>query len=569
MKNKFLLLFISITVVFYACRKEFKNESDSRISVDGAFSPTAARHYFYNVLRKQADPSAIENNLVAVNGITAAKSLYGRNNKIYPYWQFATTGSNAKYDYVELPYTSKAKISTIVRLNGTESTPSAAQPVLAKSLNRLIIYKNKAGKINQRLVSYIPDKDYLAKHHDISHNRIGKLDEDFNGFLEYKNIHGKFLFALKIKNGKAIKKFKGMTGQYSAKSGPVIQSTKPVQTNGSPGMKTNTIMTYCETPYVEHWEMTPCDPESTDTGSDNPDVDPNDPENSDDNADCGTWYLVGIDFGPTVCTDYDDGQNDDPCLDPANMNSAECVGDPDPEEPDPGCQIETSIVDGKVAFSVGHCQRDIIDSLQKYPCADSVLNSIPSRQDTIAKIINKLFGNSCNVNIVFRANGSVTGSVDGQVNQNLSQISTSVNSHGQPVVSGNIVIDLNPTTLTSSTKEYMLATFYHEALHGAIAVLKVQLGPVAFAAKYPSITEWTHTDANGVLATDAVLDAHSVMAGSFLSPLASAIASMNPSFTPMYAMQLAEGGIISDTSTIATNTAERTGSADAKGTKCH
>lgn len=67
-----------------------------------------------------------------------------------------------------------------------------------------MIYKDKEGKISERIVSYIPDRDYLLKHKgDISHNKINKLDKDFNGYLRYSSWDGTPLFMLRITNGKA------------------------------------------------------------------------------------------------------------------------------------------------------------------------------------------------------------------------------------------------------------------------------------------------------------------------------------------------------------------------------
>lgn len=358
MKNKVLLTVALVALVLFACRKEFRSSDYATTAGSSDFAVSDARHYFYNVARKQADPVTPVNNLSTSSTQHNATSMYGHNNKILPYWKFATTGSNANYQYVEMPYTSKAKFASFVHMDGSKTPePEASNPVLTKSLKRLILYKNKAGKINQRLVTYIPTAKYLAAHNnDISHNRIGKLDDDFNGYLEYKNINGKFLFVLKIKNGKAVKKYKAPPTGRPRNTGPVVQSVNMPKTAGTGTVAPNTVYTYCVTPYVEHYEMTPCSDEGGDDDSmDNPDVDPNDPESGgDDNSDCGTWVLVGIDYGDTVCTDIDDGQGDpDPCLDPANMNSAECGGDPDPEDPDPGCQITQSIVDGKVVFSDG------------------------------------------------------------------------------------------------------------------------------------------------------------------------------------------------------------------------
>jgi len=94
------------------------------------------------------------------------------------------------------------------------------------------------------------------------------------------------------------------------------------------------------------------------------------------------------------------------------------------------------------------------------------------------------------------------------------------------------------------------------------------MGKDAFAAKYPSITVYNTVDADRNPISLTIIDGHSVMAGSFLTPLANAIQSMNSSFTPAYAMSLAQGGIVVNSLNDAANLAERTSSSDAKGTRC-
>ncbi len=59
--------------------------------------------------------------------------------------------------------------------------------ILNAAFETLVIYKDKDGKKDQRIITYIPDLAYLKKHNNIKHNRIGKLDKDFSGYLEYKD----------------------------------------------------------------------------------------------------------------------------------------------------------------------------------------------------------------------------------------------------------------------------------------------------------------------------------------------------------------------------------------------
>lgn len=93
------------------------------------------------------------------------------------------------YDFVEIPITSTHKIShTFGITNNPNTKPVANQKIIDASFDRLIIYKDKKGKIDQRIISFIPDEAYLTKHkNNISHNSINKLDDDFVGYLHYKD----------------------------------------------------------------------------------------------------------------------------------------------------------------------------------------------------------------------------------------------------------------------------------------------------------------------------------------------------------------------------------------------
>ena len=49
------------------------------------------------------------------------------------------------------------------------------------------------------------------------------------------------------------------------------------------------------------------------------------------------------------------------------------------------------------------------------------------------------------------------------------------------------VIELNPDVLLGASNEYIMATMYHEALHGYLHLEQKKLGAAAFNAKYPAV----------------------------------------------------------------------------------
>ncbi|RYF16713.1 MAG: hypothetical protein EOO42_16305 [Flavobacteriales bacterium] len=131
------------------------------------------------------------------------------SNSKKPDWEKSNAGNTLVYNYVEIPLGYAHKITpTFAVTKNPNAVPEANQKVIDASFDRLVIYKNKRGKVNQRIISFVPDEGYLAKHkNSIVHNRIDKLDSDFDGYLHYKDWEGGALFVLRIENGRPVKKY--------------------------------------------------------------------------------------------------------------------------------------------------------------------------------------------------------------------------------------------------------------------------------------------------------------------------------------------------------------------------
>lgn len=117
-------------------------------------------------------------------------------------------------------------------------------------------------------------------------------------------------------------------------------------------------------------------------------------------------------------------------------------------------------------------QNDIKHELDAYPCASSLLNQMPNLSGNIAQLINSTFNRGDGINIVFQTDDRLVGTtIDGQL---LS---------GAPTQFGmTIRIGLNPDVLTKASKEYILVTMYHEALHGFLKLKLQELGPTEFCS---------------------------------------------------------------------------------------
>jgi hypothetical protein len=133
--------------------------------------------------------------------------------KLYPYWNFAYSGkAKNNVEFVEVPVVAeKRRTNTIMQVPAgsphSKVTKESELPVLSASLQRLLIFKRKDGSYDQRVVNYIPDKEYLKKAgHDISRNHIDQMDPEFSGYIHYSDKNGQPLYILRIKNGKNVGK---------------------------------------------------------------------------------------------------------------------------------------------------------------------------------------------------------------------------------------------------------------------------------------------------------------------------------------------------------------------------
>jgi len=205
--------------------------------------------------------------------------------------------------------------------------------------------------------------------------------------------------------------------------------------------------------------------------------------------------------------------------------------------------------------------QNIIDSLQGYPCAQSLLAKLPSLNNDLAAKIKSVFSDSKDFNITFVARNNM-GNVGGE---------TLTNAGSATYWESKIA--LNAANLQSATQEYILATMYHEAVHAYLGYEHAQLGSTAFDAKYPKIKNYEITSANGKKTRKFdLLDDHERFV-SFISQMKSAVLSFNPSLPADVLEALVRMGIV-DPSAMTNqqkllNDYEKDASTgNSKGTKC-
>jgi hypothetical protein len=275
----------------------------------------------------------------------------------------AYAGSTDSVTFVESPLVYNKRTGMLIQDKQTSEQISPGQlQQFNSSFDRLIIYKNKkTGKIDQQIVSYVPDLAYLQKHNfDASKNRINHLDEDFSGYIIYKSWNEKVLSILRVVNGKGVGRISKPRSTTVAND--VQQSNKAVQDKRKAAWVCvpQFIYEYTQLCYYS-------DPEHT------------------QNEQCGPPVLTGMYYAGDNC--YEDGGSN-PCNDPATFNPA-CGHNPcptcdggggatSPSSPEPDCPTSYKMVNGKMVRSVNPCnvQRAKIktDSLKaKFPCAVSLI----------------------------------------------------------------------------------------------------------------------------------------------------------------------------------------------------
>lgn len=281
---------VIILTLLYACRKDGSSQRERNDNIDIESAKT-----YYRTLK------AKEGNIEISRG-SSATSI--RPNKKFVMFSRAYVGENQKYSFVEAPLFYTRKPSSLI---GTKTPDIANNQLENSSMDRLVIYKSKlTGKIDQKIITYIPDASYLKKHgNDASINYINRLTKDFSGHIVYKNWAGKSLNILKIVNGKATRRHsynrKNLENTYLTKDKSNNSAMKDL--SGQHKLMTNN----CVGVYQYDWER-----DCTYT-------DPEHPEN----AVCTEWVLVGTTYLYDICTE---GEDEYRCLDPDNFEP-ECIGE--------------------------------------------------------------------------------------------------------------------------------------------------------------------------------------------------------------------------------------------------
>ena len=127
---------------------------------------------------------------------------------------------------------------------------------------------------------------------------------------------------------------------------------------------------------------------------------------------------------------------------------------------------------------------NIINEL-KNPCAKALVDKAPTLANDIATLLNKTFGTNKNIDItIYNKPFTDKSLVDSDA---YSMLAKDVITDGEHHI--DVYVHLNDNVLKTATQEYILATIYHEVLHGFLDVERQVLGEQVFHQKYPSVEE--------------------------------------------------------------------------------
>ncbi|CAM3848487.1 hypothetical protein ELBR111191_12670 [Elizabethkingia bruuniana] len=204
---------------------------------------------------------------------------------------------------------------------------------------------------------------------------------------------------------------------------------------------------------------------------------------------------------------------------------------------------------------------DITD-LQKYPCAFAIAQDLPYLDNNIAKLLVETFGVSNKINVTFKTGD--LGQHDGRTNM--------IGDKNY----FNATITLDSGMLSTATKEFILATMYHEVLHAYLLYEWTNLGSSSFYSKYPAMESYDITFKDGSVSKKFKFigtDQNHNRMGPFISGLKNAILQYNPKYPSDRAEALAMGGILDDSSMPKgydkINQHEKDGSTAALGQRCN
>jgi len=203
--------------------------------------------------------------------------------------------------------------------------------------------------------------------------------------------------------------------------------------------------------------------------------------------------------------------------------------------------------------------QEIINNLEKYPCAQKLLEKAPNLNSSFSELIKNIFKENDRVKVTFIPYPFEDPRDEGKF---LEEKKTKDN-EGNEIL--NFTIRLSEDVLKTSTQEYALSVMYHEFVHAYLTYEWRRLGTDTYIQKYPFLETYT---VNGEVKFKFIAGDHQAFSP-FISMIADAIQAYNPNFSRKLANNLAMGGLTNGVDEgVASRQNERESNKYASGTKC-
>lgn len=156
MRNKILItaLCLSILGLLYACHKELSQPDSEITDPNIELDVNLAKKYYKSLKSARGDLAKRK---------TGASTSSDRPNRKFLMFKKAYESSTKTSTFVEVPLYYNQKVSAVLT-KGSNRNIQDEKAIFNGSFDRVVFYKNKiSGRINQRIVSFVPDIEYLRK----------------------------------------------------------------------------------------------------------------------------------------------------------------------------------------------------------------------------------------------------------------------------------------------------------------------------------------------------------------------------------------------------------------------
>ncbi|WP_419802266.1 hypothetical protein [Mucilaginibacter sp.] len=189
-------IMLLLTTFVISCRKEtVQKPVNTEQNATKSLSVANAKAYLDSALK--TDATTIK--LSSTDGGSSLATFNG-----FLFWGKAKAFLNSRFEVVEVPVALDYRITNFYKLGGDTSAYDMDTAVAKAAFTRALIYRDSSKKIiDKRIITYIPDKSYLAKNPDPSNNNwLNGMDKKFSGYIEYRNWDNEVNMVIRISGGK-------------------------------------------------------------------------------------------------------------------------------------------------------------------------------------------------------------------------------------------------------------------------------------------------------------------------------------------------------------------------------